>query len=491
MIDMQRILFTHSYFLRFDPKQWQFGQPYPPLGTLYAAALMRKNDYRVSLFDTMFVSDPKEVESAIEKNTPDFFVIYDDGFNYLTKMCLTNMREAAFDMCKTAKAAGCTVIVSSSDSTDRYAEYLKEGADFVIIGEAEHTLLELTNHIKNETEDYSGIMGLAYVKNEAVVKTSARPVLKNLDSMPLPAWDLVDMELYRDMWSKNAGYFSLNMSTTRGCPFKCNWCAKPIYGNRYNSRSPENVVTEIKLLKELYHIDHIWFCDDIFGLKPGWVAEFAQLLTKENINIRFKIQSRADLLVHEDTVKALAAAGCENVWIGAESGSQKILDAMDKGITVEQIRLATLLMKERDIKPSFFIQFGYPGELKEDIRLTINMINELLPFEIGISVSYPLPGTSFYDKVKADLKKKTNWTDSDEMALMFCNTFPPSYYKQLHRYVHQNYHKHLAKNSLAKLVTDPLHVNAKSLRKALSVFYHVPATLIEGLRLKKLEEVQG
>jgi anaerobic magnesium-protoporphyrin IX monomethyl ester cyclase len=488
---MKSILFTHSYFLCFDQKQWQLGQPYPPLGTLYAAALMRENDFKVSLFDTMFISDPEEVTQAITTNRPDFFVIYDDGFNYLTKMCLTNMREAAFSMCKIAKANGCTVIVSSSDATDRYAEYLEQGADFVIIGEAEYTLLELTALMTKGLEDFSGIMGLAYLKNGIATRTAGRPLLRDLDSLPLPAWDLVDMEQYRQSWLKNAGYFSLNMSTTRGCPFKCNWCAKPIYGNRYNSRSPENVVTEIKLLKEFYQIDHIWFSDDIFGLKPGWVNELAALLNKEKIDIRFKIQSRADLLANEDTVSALARAGCENVWIGAESGSQKVLDAMDKGINIQQIRDATLLMKIYGIKPSFFIQFGYPGELKEDIRSTIKMINELLPFEIGISVSYPLPGTLFYEKVKADLKKKTNWTDSDEMALMFHNTFPPSYYKQLHRYVHQNYHKHLAKNSIAKLLRNPFNVNALSLRKALSVFYHTPATFIEGLKLKKLEGAIG
>lgn len=486
---MKSILFSHSYFLRFDPKQWALGQPYPPLGTIYAAALMRQNNYAVSLFDTMFVSDPEEVKAALTESKPDFFVIYDDGFNYLTKMCLTNMREAAFSMFKIAKAEGCTIIVSSSDSTDRYEQYLNEGADFVIIGEAEHTLLELTNHIENGKNDYDAILGLAYDKDGKVVKTPGRPVLKDLDSLPLPAWDLIDIDTYRQTWLKHAGYFSLNMNTTRGCPFKCNWCAKPIYGNRYNSRSPEHVVAEIKLLKERYQMDHIWFCDDIFGLKPGWVKELALLLYNENIQIRFKIQSRADLLADEGTVKALADSGCENVWIGAESGSQKILDAMDKGITIEQIRTATRLMKENGIKPSFFIQFGYPGELKEDIRLTINMINELLPFEIGISVSYPLPGTLFYERVKADLKKKTNWTDSDEMALMFSNTFPPSYYKQLHKYVHQNYHKHLAKNSLIKLINHPLSANIKSIRKAVSVLYYAPATLIEGLKLRKLEEV--
>src|SRR5476651_516337 len=145
---MNNILFTHSYFLRFDPKQWALGQPYPPLGTLYAAAVMRLHHFNVSLFDTMFLTGPEEAEAALNHIHPDFFVLYDDGFNYLTKMCLTNMREAAFTMCKMAKAKGCTVIASSSDSTDRYAEYLNQGADFVIIGEGEQTLLELTAYIK-------------------------------------------------------------------------------------------------------------------------------------------------------------------------------------------------------------------------------------------------------------------------------------------------------------------------------------------------------
>ncbi len=488
MTRQNNILFTHSYFLRFDPKQWALGQPYPPLGTLYAASLMRHNGYRVSLFDVMFATGPEGTEAAIEKNNPDLFVIYDDGFNYLTKMCLTNMRQAAFDMCKLAKAKGCRVIVSSSDSTDRYEEYLREGADFVIIGEGEHTLLKLAEAINKGETDFSTIQGLAYINNDRATKTPGRPVLKDLDSLPTPAWDLVDMDVYRQSWLNHVGYFSLNMGTTRGCPFKCNWCAKPIYGNRYNSRTPENVVHEIKLLKSRFNIDHLWFCDDIFGLKPGWVIEFARLIQKENISMRFKIQSRADLLLEDELVKALAQSGCENAWIGAESGSQKILDAMDKGTTVDQIRQSTWLMKKHDIKPSFFIQFGYPGELKEDIALTIEMINKLLPHEIGISVSYPLPGTSFYEKVKADLKKKTNWTDSDEMALMFSNTFPASYYKQLHRYVHQNYHQHLAKNSLAELIKSPLHINGRKLKKALSVFYHAPAAMVERFKLKQLEK---
>ena len=256
---MKKILFTHSYFLRYDPKQWATGQPYAPLGTLYAAAFMRENGYAVSFFDTMFAQNPAEVIPYIEKNQPDIFVIYDDGFNYLTKMCLQNMREAAFKMICFAKEKGCTVIVSSSDSTDRFEMYLDKGADFILMGEAEMSLLELSNALLKNEPDLFSIEGLAFKHNNAVVKTKRRNVIKELDALPFPAWDIIDMEPYRKMWLKHAGYFSMNMGTTRGCPFKCNWCAKPIYGNRYNSRSPQNVVNELKMLKQKFGFEHIWF----------------------------------------------------------------------------------------------------------------------------------------------------------------------------------------------------------------------------------------
>lgn len=487
MQSMTNILFSHSYLLRLDPKQWKTGLPYPPLATLYAAALMRENGYRVRLYDPMFSVTPDDAKQYIRAGRPDFFVLYDDGFNYLTKMCLTNMREAAFRMIRIAKEHGCTVLVSSSDSTDHFAAYLAEGADFVLLGEAELTLLELTKAITQGADDYSTIAGIAYSREGAVVKTKKRPVMRELDQLPLPAWDLVDIRPYREAWLARTGYFSINMATTRGCPFKCNWCAKPIYGNRYNSRSPENVAREIRLLKKMFGMDHIWFCDDIFGLKPGWVAALADILEKEKIHLRFKIQCRADLLLQENYVCDLARAGCENVWMGAESGSQKVLDAMDKGTTVEQIYQATTLLKKHRIKTSFFIQFGYPGETKADILLTIRMINQLLPDEIGISVSYPLPGTVFYDKVSEELKEKQNWIDSGDLQLMFKNTYAPSFYRQLHRYVHTEYRKHLAWARIRKPASAPSPALPETLKKALSLAYYIPATFFARQKLKALE----
>ena len=479
------VLFTHSYFLRFDPKQWKNGQPYAPLGTLYAAAVLREHGYDVSLHDVQFAKGPQDIVPVLESKSPGYFIVYDDGFNYLTKMCLTNMRDAAFKMIGYAKEKGCTVIVSSSDATDHFEKYLSAGADVVLIGEAEQTLLELLQARDADEMDMMRIAGLAFMQGDAVVKTARRAVMRDLDVLPLPAWDLMDMGPYKDMWLRHAGYFSINIGTTRGCPFKCNWCAKPIYGNRYNARSPEHVIKELKLVQNLFGFDHVWFCDDIFGLKPGWVNEFADLIEKERLRFRFKIQSRADLLLQEDYVAALARAGCENVWMGAESGSQKILDAMDKGITVEQIRKATALLKKYGIRPSFFIQFGYLGETMEDIKKTITMINELMPFEIGISVSYPLPGTGFYEKVKDQLRQKANWTDSDELALMFQNTYQARFYKQLHRYVHRNYRKKVALTNISKLVRKPFHSNWSVMKKALSGIYLVPAALLAEWQLKQ------
>ena len=487
-MEMNKIFFTHSYFMRFDPKQWATGQPYAPLGTLYAAAVMRQQGYAVSFFDTMFAETPAAVIPCIKQEQPGIFVVYDDGFNYLTKMCLQNMRDAAFKMIGYAKESGCTVIVSSSDSTDRFEMYLEAGADFILMGEAEMTLPELINTIKKNDNDFFSIEGIAFYHNKSVVKTKRRNVIKDLDALPFPAWDLVDMEPYRRMWLKHAGYFSMNMGTTRGCPFKCNWCAKPIYGNRYNSRSPKNVLTELKMLKNRFGFEHIWFCDDIFGLKPGWIKEFADLIEKENFSFKFKIQGRVDLLLQEDNIRDLARAGCHNIWMGAESGSQKILDAMDKGTTVEQIFEATQLLKKCGIRPSFFIQFGYLTETKEDIRKTIDMINELLPYEIGISVSYPLPGTLFFEKVKTQLIEKTNWKDSDELALMFSNTYQPAFYRQLHRYVHKSYRQHIAFEHIKQLFAHPFKISAENVKKAASALYYLPAAYIEKLKLQKLEK---
>jgi anaerobic magnesium-protoporphyrin IX monomethyl ester cyclase len=476
---MARILVTHGYFYRLDPKQWADGRPYPPLGTLLAAAVLREAGHEVGVFDTGLLHSPEELASGLERVKPQILVVWDDGFNYLTKMCLTVMRDASKRMIAMGKQAGCHVVVNGSDASDHPEEYLAAGADAVVLGEGEPTLKALVERWEQGSK-WTDLPGLAYLQGETLRATPKQPVLRDLDSLPLPAWDLVDLAPYRARWRTSQGRFSLNMATTRGCPYKCNWCAKPIYGNRYNSRSPEHVVRELELLLAGPAPDHIWFADDIFGLKPGWVQRFRDLLRERGLRIRYKVQSRVDLLLENDTIDALVASGLEEVWVGAESGSQRVLDAMDKGTTVEQIAQATRLLKSKGVRVCFFLQFGYLGETQAEVESTIRMVEELMPDDIGVSVSYPLPGTKFHELVKADLVGKANWTDSDDLAMMFRNRQRPAYYKRLHRYVHKRYRRRQAMLALQG------KLRVSRLRRLLAGLYYVPATAIESLRLKWL-----
>ncbi len=435
---MTDILFGQAYFLRFDPKLWREMKPYPPLGPLYAAAVLRQAGHDVGFFDSMLAAGEDEWHRRVASERPRFAVLFEDNFNYLTKMCLNRMREAALAMTAAAREAGATVIVCGSDSTDNAERYLRAGAEYVLLGEGEETLRELVGGLSGgEDFDPSGVAGLAFAGGDGgVTETPRRKPLRDLDALPFPARDLIDAGRYRDAWRARHGHYSVNMVTTRGCPYHCNWCAKPIWGQIYNSRSPENVVSEMAQLKETLAPDHIWFADDIMGLKPAWLSRFADQVEAHAVKTPFKCLSRADLLLRGDDAASLARAGCQTVWIGAESGSQKILDAMEKGTTVEQIREARQRLGQAHVRVGYFIQYGYPGETRADIAATLALVRETLPDELGISVSYPLPGTKFFSAVEADLGAKRNWQDSDDMAMLYRGPFTTAFYRQLHGLTH-------------------------------------------------------
>ena len=441
---MTQILLGQTYFLSFDPKLWESMQPYPPLGTMYAASYLRQYGYEVGLFDAMLAESEDEWGRALDEHQPRYAILYEDNFNYLSKMCLLRMRQAAFQMIEMAKSRGCIVILCGADATDHYETYLEQGADYVLIGEGEETLVELLGQLAIGA-DTSQIVGLATSRTS---KVKRRQDISDLDKLPFPAWDLVDVEKYRGIWLKRHGYFSMNMVTTRGCPFHCNWCAKPIWGQRYHSRSPENVAAEMNWLQETYHPDHIWFADDILGLKPGWLPRLADALQMRKGLIPFKCLSRADLLTRAGEVEALARAGAQTVWMGAESGSQKILDAMDKGTRLEQIHEATRRLKRAGIRVGFFLQFGYPGETRADIEKTIQLVRDCKPDDIGISVSYPMPGTKFYAAVREQLGEKQNWQDSNDLAMLFQGQFSTEFYRKLHGVVHKEFRARKAWKSL-------------------------------------------
>lgn len=429
---------THSYLYQLDPKQWKNRTPYPPLGTITALAVLEQIQKDVQFYDIALDPSTQNCIQAMQKYQPDVVVIYEDSFNYLTKMCLTNMRYACFELLKAAKAIGAKTIVSSSDATDHFKLYHENGANIILHGEGEQSLKACIQAFEHNSS-FQEIQGISFNHDGEISKNLPRQNVKDIDELPTAKWSAIHLNEYQKIWESGKYPFTLNISTTRGCPFKCNWCAKPIYGNRYNSRSPERVVEEIELLVKKTGVSNFWITDDIFGLKPGWVHQFRQLIEAKQLTIRYKIQSRADLLLTETNIEDLAASGLDEVWIGAESGSQKILDAMDKGISLEEIKKATQLLKANGVRVAYFLQFGYLGETADDIRATFTMVKENQPDDIGISVSYPLPGTKFFDTVKEQMGSKSNWEDSDDLSLMFRGTYDSAFYKKLQRFVHHSF----------------------------------------------------
>jgi anaerobic magnesium-protoporphyrin IX monomethyl ester cyclase len=438
---MLSILVCHSYFLRFDPKQVARGKPYPPLATLQVAALLRQAGHEIALFDAMLADGIEEYERQLQAVKPQVVLLYEDNFNFLSKMCLGKMRRAACQMIAGAQRAGARVIVSGPDVSDAPEPYLQAGADLALIGEGLSALLELipkldTGLQASGGELIHGLSGAAALVNGSVVKVNgARVMPSGALRGDIAAWDLVDMDRYRSVWMQSHGHFSLNMAASRGCSFRCTWCAKPIWGNQYLQRSAASVAEEMLHLKRTFKPDHVWFADDIFGFRVDWVNEFAQTVTAGGGGVPFTIQTRADLL-SERMAAALAAAGCKEAWLGAESGSQRVLDAMNKGTTVDEIITARERLKRVGIRVGFFIQLGYLDEQLTDILATRELLETARPDDVGVSVSYPLPGTKFYELVKAQLTAKTHWQDSNDLDMMFQGTYTSDFYRRIRDLLH-------------------------------------------------------
>jgi radical SAM superfamily enzyme YgiQ (UPF0313 family) len=438
---MLSILVAHSYFLRFDRKQLARAKPYPPLATLQVAAMLREAGHEVALFDAMLADGVEDFQRQLRAIRPRLVLLYEDNFNYLSKMCLGRMRRAACEMIALAHRSGARVIAAGADVSDAPEPYLRAGADVALRGEGLSALDGLLKRLDScptvqgsaWTEGLAGVASRVGGEPRAVNGAHVLPVPQTIE---LPAWELVDVERYRRVWVRSHGYFSLNMAASRGCSFRCTWCAKPIWGNQYLQRKPGAVAAEMTYLKRTFRADHVWFADDIFGFRVDWVGEFARELAAGGGAIPFTIQTRADL-VSERMAAALQAAGCREAWIGAESGSQRVLDAMNKGTTVAEIVTARARLKSVGIRVGFFIQLGYLDEQLSDILATRELLDAALPDDVGVSVSYPLPGTKFYDLVEAQLGSKTHWQASDDLEMMFHGTYTSEFYRAIRDLLHQ------------------------------------------------------
>jgi anaerobic magnesium-protoporphyrin IX monomethyl ester cyclase len=351
------------------------------------------------------------------------------------------MRDACCEMVASAQRRGARVITAGSDATDAPEPYLRAGADLVLLGEGLETLMAVIPRLDASPtlETAALVEGLAgfatMVEGEVSTQRSSGPPPRSFQQKVPPAWDLVNMERYRAVWREAHGFFSLNMASSKGCSFRCAWCAKPIWGNQYLQRSATEVAAEMTHLKRTHAPDHVWFADDIFGFRVDWVTEFATAIRASEGGIPFTIQTRADL-ISERMAQALKDAGCKEAWIGAESGSQRILDAMNKGTSVPEILTARARLQAVGIRVGFFIQLGYLGEELVDVLATRKLLDNARPDDVGVSVSYPLPGTKFHELVKEQLRGKTHWQESDDLDMMFQGTYTSEFYRSVRNLLH-------------------------------------------------------
>ncbi|MCB4792119.1 MAG: B12-binding domain-containing radical SAM protein [Elusimicrobia bacterium] len=391
--DKMRILFTHAYYLAQTLGEKRIMKPYVPLGPLSVASSVRERGFVVNFFDTTFKKNINSFAGYLYWNPQPVIGIY----------ILETTKKSAVKMIKIARASGSVVVAGGPEPSDDPQYYIDAGANAVVIGEGEETVVELLNAIQYGDKQVSEIPGL-YLGRD-IPFAERRPV-RDLDLFPQPARDLVDMRPYFKTWQQHHSITSLHLTTSRGCPYKCSWCSKPVFGTSFRQHSPKYVVEEMLYLKKNYNPSQVWITDDTLGINRSWIKDFRDEVLKKEAAIPFECLSRVDV-VNPEMLKQLKETGCFRVWYGAESGSQKILDKMNKSFTIEDIKKASCLTRSAGIEVGFFIMVAYPGETIADIELTRNLIKQVKPDLCGSAVAFPMKKTKFYDEVEHHLLP--NW----------------------------------------------------------------------------------
>lgn len=403
------ITLVHPLFIDKDPVEKKIMTPYFPLGLLYLAAVLQRRGNEVEVFDCAFRHSYEDFEEYMRKERPPLVGI----------TALITVRRHALKLAEIAHRYGAKVIVGGPDPTgipERYLYYQDSNneypVDVVVFDEGEITIQEVVDHFLQKEGSFSDIREVAGLRLRGeqgeVVATAQRALISDLDSLPFPARDLVDWRPYKDAWREAHGHWSLSLINTRGCPYECAWCQKAVFGRTYRSRSAANVAEEMKLIKEIYAPDQLRIVDDITGVRRTWVSEWRDEVLARQAVIPFECLTRVNLAT-EDMLSALKDMDCRKVFLGAESGSQKVLDAMHKGAKVNQIERAAALCKQLEIDTYFFMMVGYPGEDWDDLQSSVRLLRETLPEEFSTTIAYPLPGTKFYEQVRDRLVFDTDW----------------------------------------------------------------------------------
>lgn len=432
-----KIVFTHGYFIHEDEKEQKIMRPYPPLGILYLSAWLEQHGFNNEVFDTTF-STKEKLYAYLETEQPDLIPIYT---NLMTKI---NVIEIVHFIKNNPKLQHSVIVLGGPDITYNIDNYLATGANIVVIGEGEQTMLEIAQTVQQgNKEEFGHITGLAYKNTQNdLIKTAARQRIRPVDDLPFPNRKKINLHQYLEVWKEFHGQNTISISTQRGCPYTCKWCSTAVYGQSYRRRSPAKVVDELLYIKKHYNPDSLWFVDDVFTVSHKWLQGFRDEVLKRNAVIPFECITRADRM-NAEVIQLLKEAGAFRIWIGAESGSQKIIDAMDRRVDVEKVREMIQLSRKSGIQAGTFIMLGYPGETEEDIEKTIYHLKTSNPDLFTITIAYPIKGTGLYEQVEALQTTSLDWNKSTDRDIDFKRVFPRRYYDYaVRRVVNEvNYHK--------------------------------------------------
>jgi len=439
---MPDLLLTHGYFLYEDPKEMQIMKPYAPLGILYLCSHLRRQGFDVEVFDTTF-SNRESLFRHLQTEKPSVLGIY---ANLMT-------RSNVVEIIRVAREAHWRIIVGWPEPGAYAQEFLESGADFVVFGEGESTMQELLTAL-HDGADTSGdiwkakVAGTAYLDDEGTFhQNPPRAQIADLDAQPWPAREAIDLHRYVDTWRDHHQQGSVNFITARGCPYKCRWCSHQVYGQTHRRRNPTKVVDELEWLLTEYTPDIAWVSDDVFTINHEWIRKYAAEMRRRNLHIPFECISRADRL-NEEMLDLLAELGCFRIWIGSESGSQRLLDAMDRGVKVEQVQRAVEMSRARKIQSGMFLMWGYEGEEMEDIEATIRHVRTTKPDVFFTTVSYPIKGTPYYQQVQSKLVQLRPWAQTSDREIKIAGRHSRAYYAHADRLLRDEV-------QLAKLSEDP------------------------------------
>ena len=371
----------------------------PPFALMCIASYLEKNAIPTDIIDIKGY-EPKEkitseILSEIKKRDADI----------IGTTCLTTELREILELCREIKILKPDAkIIAGGIHPSLIPEELvfrNSPVDFAVMGEGEQTFLELVQAIRKDS-NVAGVKGIAWHKNNRLAKTPARPYIKDLDLLPFPAFDKIDMNFYTkpDFYCIRgipiAGFYTY---TSRGCPYRCRFCVnKNIFGRMLRFRSPKLVGEEVQILKDKYKIDGLYVYDDTFTVNKEHVLSICREFRERKLDLIWACETRVHL-VYEDLMREMKKSGCIQIDFGVESGSQEVLDRLQKDITVEQIKNAFRICKKTGIRTFANFMLNTPEETEDDVQKTISLARELNATVSIFNITTPFPGTDIYDDI--------------------------------------------------------------------------------------------